>query len=167
MTRGAAIERPRVGGKPLIEGVRFKKLTVIPDERGRLMEMLRRDDEMFLGFGQAYLTSAYPGVVKGWHYHKVQHDHFIVVKGMMKIVLYDAREKSPTHGVVNEFFMGEHNPLLLQIPPLVYHGFKCISEQEALVVNLPTEPYRHDDPDEHRIPPDDPSVPYDWSRKDG
>jgi dTDP-4-dehydrorhamnose 3,5-epimerase len=164
---GTAAERPLVGGKPLIEGVRFKTLTVIPDERGRLMEMLRRDDEMFLGFGQAYLTTAYPGVVKGWHYHRIQHDHFIVVKGMMKIVLYDARDASPTHGVINEFFMGEHNPLLLQIPPFVYHGFKCISEQEALVVNLPTEPYRHESPDEYRVAPDDPSIPYDWARRDG
>ncbi|HEY3175857.1 MAG TPA: dTDP-4-dehydrorhamnose 3,5-epimerase family protein [Candidatus Polarisedimenticolia bacterium] len=168
MKEGAAVsERPKVGGKPLIEGVRFKRLDVIPDERGRLMEMLRCDDDLFIKFGQAYLTSAYPGAVKGWHYHKVQHDHFIVVRGMMKIVLYDARESSPTHGVVNEFFMGEHNPLLLQIPPYVFHGFKCISEHEALVVNLPTEPYHYADPDEFRVPAHDPSIPYDWSRKDG
>lgn len=159
--------REKVGGAPLIEGVRTKYLKVIPDERGRLMEMLRSDDDMFIKFGQAYLTSAYPGVVKGWHYHKVQYDHFIVVKGMMKIVLYDARESSPTHGVINEFFMGEHNPMLLQIPPFVYHGFKCISEQEAFVVNLPTELYRYSDPDEYRVPAHDPSIPYDWSRKDG
>jgi len=167
MSPSAQAERARVEGKPLIEGVRFKRLTVIPDERGRLMEMLRSDDDLFIRFGQAYLTSAYPGVVKGWHYHTRQHDHFVVVRGMMKIVLYDAREGSPTHGVINEFFMGEHNPLLLQIPPYVYHGFKCISEHEALVINLPTEPYRHADPDEHRVAPHDPSIPYDWSRQDG
>jgi len=155
-----------VGGKPLIEGVRVKKLKVIPDERGRLMEMLRADDDLFIKFGQAYLTTAYPGVVKGWHYHMVQHDHFVVVKGMMKIVLYDAREASPTYGVINEFFMGEHNPLLVQIPPLVYHGFKCVGETESLVVNLPTEPYNYDQPDEYRVAADDPSIPYDWSRRD-
>ncbi|HET6374185.1 MAG TPA: dTDP-4-dehydrorhamnose 3,5-epimerase family protein [Candidatus Polarisedimenticolia bacterium] len=160
-------EREKVGEAPLIDGVRQRRLKVIPDERGRLMEMLRRDDDIFIKFGQAYLTTAYPGVVKGWHYHKVQHDHFIVVKGMMKIVLYDAREDSPTHGVVNEFFMGEHNPLLLQIPPYVYHGFKCISPEEALVINLPTEPYEHGSPDEFRVGPHDPSIPYDWSRHDG
>jgi len=158
---------PLVGGAPLIEGVRYKQLKVIPDERGRLMEMLRCDDDLFLKFGQAYLTTAYPGVVKGWHYHKVQYDHFVVVKGMMKVVLYDARERSATRGVINEFFMGEHNPLVLQIPPYVYHGFKCISETESLVVNLPTEPYHHADPDEFRAPAHDPSIPYDWSRADG
>jgi len=73
----------------MIEGVMMKKLKVIPDERGRLMEILRADEEMFKGFGQVYMTTAYPGVVKGWHYHKKQHDNMAVVRGMMKIVLYD------------------------------------------------------------------------------
>ena len=54
----------------MIDGVMIKKLKVIADERGRLMEILRADDEMFTGFGQVYMTTAYPGVVKGWHYHK-------------------------------------------------------------------------------------------------
>jgi len=163
----ATLDKTRSASPPVIDGVKVKRLSVIPDERGRLMEMLRSDDALFKKFGQAYLTTAYPGAVKGWHYHKIQYDHFIVVKGMMKIVLYDARQESPTHGVVNEYFMGEHNPMLLQIPPYVYHGFKCISDQEAFVINLPTELYRYDAPDEFRVPPDDPSIPYDWSRKNG
>ncbi|HXI03757.1 MAG TPA: dTDP-4-dehydrorhamnose 3,5-epimerase family protein [Candidatus Saccharimonadales bacterium] len=155
------------GGAPMIDGADCRRLAVIPDERGRLMEMLRKDDPIFKGFGQAYLTAAYPGAVKGWHYHKVQWDHFIVVKGMMKIVLYDPREGSPTRGGINEFFLGDHNPAILQIPPFVYHGFKCISEAEALVVNIPSEAYRYDQPDEFRVPPHDNEIPYDWSRKDG
>ena len=151
----------------MIEGVRTKVLKVIPDERGRLMEMLRSDDEIFLGFGQVYLTTVYPGVVKGWHYHKKQVDNFVVVRGMMKVVLYDDREGSPTRGEVNEFFLGEHRPLLLQIPAGVCHGFKCIGQEEALVINLPTEVYRYDDPDEYRIDPHDNDIPYDWGRRDG
>jgi dTDP-4-dehydrorhamnose 3,5-epimerase len=151
----------------MIDGVKIKQLKVIPDERGRLMEMLRADDELFIKFGQVYLTSANPGVVKGWHYHRAQTDSMVVVKGMMKIVLYDARPGSSTQGEVNEFFIGEHNPLLLQIPPLVYHGFKCISMDEALVINCPTEVYNYQTPDEYRVDPHDPSIPYDWSRKDG
>jgi len=151
----------------LIDGVKVKKLKVIPDERGRLMEMLRADDDEFIKFGQIYMTSAYPGVVKGWHYHKVQTDNFVVVKGMMKVVLYDSREDSPTKGEVNEFFMGEHNPILLQIPPYVFHGFKCISETEAIVINCPTEVYNYRQPDEFRVHPHDNDIPYDWDRKDG
>jgi len=151
----------------LIDGVKIKKLRVIPDERGRLMEMLRCDDDLFIKFGQAYITTAYPGVVKGWHYHKKQTDNFAVVKGMMKVVLYDGREDSPTKGEVNEFFMGVHNPMLLQIPTYVYHGFKCISEEEAMVVNCPTEPYNYSEPDEFRVHPHENDIPYDWAGRDG
>ncbi len=151
----------------LIDGVETKTLKVLPDERGRLMEVLRSDDAMFTKFGQLYVTTAYPGVVKGWHYHKKQVDHFVVVKGMMKIVLYDNREGSPTKGVVNEFFMGDHRQILLKIPAGILHGFKCISDQEAIVINIPTEVYHYDKPDEYRMDAHSPQIPYDWSRKDG
>jgi len=152
----------------MIEGVKVKTLKVIADERGRLMELLRSDDqEFFIQFGQVYMTTAYPGVVKAWHYHKRQTDSFAVVHGMMKVVLYDNRPDSPTHGEVNEFFMGIHNPVLLQIPPLVLHGFKCIGETEGIVVNIPTTLYNYKAPDEHRIDPHSKEIPYDWAIKEG
>ena len=151
----------------MIDGVKIKKLKVMCDERGRLMEMLRSDDEVFIKFGQVYMTTAYPGVVKGWHYHKIQTDSFIVVKGMMKVVLYDSRKESRTFGEINEYFLGEHNPILLQIPKYVFHGFKCISEDEAMCINLPTETYKYDEPDEYRVDPHSKEIPYDWDRKDG
>ena len=90
-----------------------------------------------------------------------------VVKGMMKIVLYDSRDNSPTKGEVNEFFAGVHNPILLHIPVFVYHGFKCIGEEEAIVVNVPTERYNYDNPDEYRIDPHSVEIPYDWELKEG
>ncbi len=151
----------------MIEGVVVKKLRLIPDERGRLMEILRNDDELFIKFGQVYMTTAYPGVVKGWHYHKKQVDNMAVIRGMMKVVLYDGREDSPTFKEVNEFFMGEHNPLLIKIPPLVMHGFKCVSAEAAIAVNCPTEVYNYDNPDEFRVDPHNNDIPYNWSRKDG
>ncbi|HPC74815.1 MAG TPA: dTDP-4-dehydrorhamnose 3,5-epimerase family protein [Syntrophales bacterium] len=151
----------------MIDGVKIKKLRVIPDERGRLMEILRSDDDFFTQFGQVYMTTAYPGVVKAWHYHKVQSDNMAVIRGMMKIVLYDSRRESKTFGEVNEFFAGEHNPVLIHIPPLVFHGFKCISTEEAVVINVPTEAYRYREPDEYRVDPHTKDIPYDWNRRDG
>jgi dTDP-4-dehydrorhamnose 3,5-epimerase len=152
---------------PTIDGVIIKKLKVIPDERGFLMEMMRSDDDFFKKFGQVYLSVAYPGVVKGWHYHKKQTDHFTVVKGMLKVVLYDQREGSPTRGEVNEFFMGEKNPILIVIPPNVVHGVKGLGNEPGYLVNVPSEPYDYDNPDEYRIDPHGDEIPYDWDRKDG
>ncbi|OGW16217.1 MAG: dTDP-4-dehydrorhamnose 3,5-epimerase [Nitrospinae bacterium RIFCSPLOWO2_12_FULL_45_22] len=151
----------------MIHGVKTKRLKMIPDERGRLMELLRSDDDLFLKFGQVYMTTAYPGVVKGWHYHQKQTDNFVVIQGMMKVVLYDDRPESPTRGQVNEFFMGDYNPMLLSIPNLVIHGFKCISQHEAILINCPTEVYNYNNPDEYRIDPHNNDIPYKWDRKDG
>ena len=151
----------------MIEGVQVRKLRLIPDERGFLMEMLRSDWPEFEKFGQVYVTAVYPGVVKGWHYHKMQTDHFICVHGMAKVVLYDGREGSPTYGEVNEFIMGPLNPVLLKIPKGVYHGFKGISQEMALIVNVPTELYNYAQPDEYRLPAHNSEIPYDWARKDG
>jgi dTDP-4-dehydrorhamnose 3,5-epimerase len=151
----------------MIDGVVTKALKVIPDERGYLMEMLRCDDPFFQKFGQVYLSVVYPGVVKGWHYHHKQVDHFVIVKGTAKVVLYDRREDSPTHGEVNEFFLGDHNPTLITIPPLVLHGMKGVGQESAYLVNVPTEPYRYDEPDEFRVDPHSDEVPYDWGLKEG
>jgi dTDP-4-dehydrorhamnose 3,5-epimerase len=149
-------------GKNMIEGVKTKKLRVIPDERGWLMEILRADDELFEKFGQVYITTAYPNVVKAWHYHKKQTDNFTCIKGMMKVALCDAREDSSTYKEVNEFFVGDKNFIILSVPPMVYHGFKAIGTETAYFLSIPTLPYNYEKPDEYRLSPDTKEIPYDW-----
>jgi dTDP-4-dehydrorhamnose 3,5-epimerase len=153
--------------KQLIHGVQTKQLRWIPDERGKLMEMLRCDDPMFEKLGQVYITTCYPGVVKAWHYHRNQSDNMVVVKGMAKVALYDQREDSPTRGLVNEFFIGEDNPMIIHIPEMVLHGFKAYGSEPAYVVNTVTQPYNHQHPDEFRVDPFNNDIPYDWALKQG
>ena len=148
----------------MIDGVRVKKLKIIPDDRGRLMEILRADDEIFRKFGQVYMTTAFPGVVKAWHYHKKQDDNFTCVHGKMRLALYDARPKSPTYKEVNDFVIGLESPMLVHIPKNVYHGFKCVSDTESIVINTVTLPYNYKDPDEYKIDPYDNDIPYDWRK---
>ena len=157
----------KAGKAPRIDGVEVKDLKLIPDERGMLAEVLRTDDGIFKRFGQVYFTTAYPGVVKGWHTHKIQWDHFCCVHGLVKLVLYDPRDGSKTKGKANEFFLGPRNMKLVSIPPGVYHGFKCVGEQECIMLNIPTEPFNHASPDEFRAAWNDPKIPYDWERKNG
>jgi dTDP-4-dehydrorhamnose 3,5-epimerase len=151
----------------MIDGVRIKKLKVIPDERGRLTEIFRADDEFFEKFGQVYATTTYPGVVKAWHKHEKQADNLACVVGMVKVVLCDGRKKSPTFNEINEFFMGVHSPILIHIPAGIWHGWKCVSLEEALVVNAPTEMHNYKNPDEQRLDPHTGEIKYDWDRRDG
>jgi dTDP-4-dehydrorhamnose 3,5-epimerase len=150
----------------LIDGATTRALRVVPDERGWLMEVLRADDPEFTTFGQVYVSATYPGVVKAWHFHKHQVDHFACVSGMVKLVLVDTRDGSPTKGLVNQFFIGDQNPLLVRVPNGVYHGWKCISLTPSLVINVPDQPYHRDAPDEYRLDPHG-TLDYDWTRKDG
>lgn len=150
----------------MIDGVVVKNLKRIVDERGWLMEILRSDWKLFEKFGQVYVTTAYQGVVKAWHMHKKQTDHLTCVKGHAKIALYDGRDGSKTKGEINEFDVGEENPLLIKVPPEVWHGFKAIGET-AIVANVPTEMYNYEKPDEYRLSPDTDKIPYDWKLTPG
>jgi dTDP-4-dehydrorhamnose 3,5-epimerase len=150
----------------MIEGVKIKNLKVISDERGWLAEILRCDDEIFEKFGQVYVAAAYTDVVKAWHMHKKQTDNLACIKGGAKLVLYDGRNGSKTKGEINEFTIGEKNPLLVKVPPEVWHGFKAIGET-AVIVNAPTALYNYKNPDEHRLPPGTDKIPYDWKLKPG
>ena len=149
----------------MIDGVVIKKLHGNADERGCLTEILRSDDDIFERFGQIYASLNYPGVIRAWHYHKKQDDLWAVVKGMVKAVLYDSREGSPTYGEVQEVFLGEQNMILLKIPRGVIHGYKTIGVEPSLLLNIPTEPYNAAQPDEYRLPYDTDEIPYDWDIK--
>jgi len=149
-----------------IQGVTIKPLRFVRDGRGWLMEVIRSDDPLFQRFGQAYVTTARPGVVKAWHCHARQTDHFAVVAGAARIALFDDRADSPTRGAVMEVVAGEANPVLVVIPPGVFHGFKPEGDAPAHILNLPTELYDYDRPDEIRRPYDDAAIPYEWGPAD-
>ena len=151
----------------MIEGVEIKKLKVIADNRGFLMEMLRCDDALFEKFGQVYLSVCKPNIVKGWHYHKKQTDNFVVVKGNAKVVLFDKREGSSTKCQLQEVFMGESNPILLKIPPYVVHGITPVGNEPSYLINCPTLPYDYKIPDEFRIDFKSDEIPYDWGVEQG
>ena len=145
-----------------IEGVELFPLKKNCDERGYLMEVLREDFPIFEKFAMAYVSLNYPGVIRGWHYHKLQNDFFVCISGMIKVALYDPREGSPTRGEVNEFFLGEDNPQIIKIPVFVYHGYKTIGTKPSFLINFPTKLYDYKNPDEYRVPYNDPSIPYNW-----
>jgi len=151
----------------LIDGVVIKKLNPILDERGYLQECFRSDWEIFQKFGQAYITVAFPNVVKAWHSHKIQTDNMICIQGNGKLVLCDNRKESATYKKVNEIFFGEKNPILVSIPPNIWHGFKAMGGEKIMVLNVPTELYNYDEPDEYRLPYDSNEIEYDWDIKMG
>jgi dTDP-4-dehydrorhamnose 3,5-epimerase len=147
----------------MIDGVLVTPLRQIPDERGKIMHMLRVTDPHFEAFGEIYFSVAYPGVIKGWHIHTKQVQNYAVVSGRIKLALYDQREGSPTVGQLQEIYLGGENYDLVRIPTGVYNGFKAVGNEPAIVANCATVP--HDPGEISRLDPFDESIPYDWDLK--
>jgi dTDP-4-dehydrorhamnose 3,5-epimerase len=149
----------------MIHEVVYKRLTRHLDERGYVMEILRCDGPHFVRFGQVYISTCNPGVIKAWHAHKKQTDNFCVIKGTAKIGLYDGRPDSPTFGQTQTVVLGELEPALLQVPPMVWHGQMALGGEPSHLLNIPTEPYNPEDPDELRKDPFTPEIAYEWQVK--
>jgi dTDP-4-dehydrorhamnose 3,5-epimerase len=147
----------------VIDGVRVRPLQQITDERGAILHMLRSDAPEFEQFGEIYFSVVYPGVIKGWHIHDQMTLNYAVPVGMIKLVLYDDRQGSTTHGELMEIVTGERSYQLVTVPPRVWNGFKGVGTDPALVANCATIP--HDPEEIHRLDPFDPSIPYDWALK--
>jgi len=148
-----------------IDGVSVRNLRQIPDERGKIMHMLRANDPHFEKFGEIYFSTVYPGAIKAWHIHKEMTLNYAVVSGMIKMVLYDDRESSPTRSALMELFVGESNYCLITVPPLVWNGFKGVGGHPAIVANCATIP--HDPSEISRLDPFSPSIPYNWDLRHG
>lgn len=148
----------------MINGVKIKPLRRIYDERGAVFHMLRRDDPNFDKFGEIYFSSVYPGVVKGWHLHTKMTLNYAVIRGMIKLVLFDNRKGSSTHGEIMEIFTGEDNYSLITIPPRVWNGFKGIGTKTAIVANCSDLP--HDSKEIQRLDPlNNEIIKYNWDIK--
>lgn len=149
----------------MIKGIEVHPLRQIPDERGKVMHMLRADDPWFARFGEIYFSVVHPGAIKAWHLHKWMTLNYAVVSGMVKLVLYDDREGSPTRGELQELFTGEDNYLLITIPPGIWNGFKGIGGKAAMVANCATHP--HDPEEIVRMDPFSDRIPYRWEIRHG
>ncbi|TYQ12807.1 UNVERIFIED_CONTAM: dTDP-4-dehydrorhamnose 3,5-epimerase [Acetivibrio alkalicellulosi] len=149
----------------MIEGVIIKPLKRIPDDRGTILKMQECSDSEFKGFGEIYFSTIYPGVVKGWHLHENAILNYSVIKGMIRLVLYDGRENSSTYGEIQEIYMGDYNYCLVQIPENVWNGFQCVGNEIAIVADLITVEHSKDkmkrlDPHNNNI------IKFNWERKD-
>lgn len=145
-----------------LEGVLITPLKEIFDPKGSVLHMIRVDDSEYKGFGECYFSEVNPGSVKAWKLHTKQTQNFTVPLGKIKLVLFDNRENSGTRGKIQEIILGRpENYQRVKIPPKVWYGFTCISEEKALIANFTDIPH---DPDEsERLLESDSSIPFIWN----
>jgi dTDP-4-dehydrorhamnose 3,5-epimerase len=144
-----------------IEGVIVRRAVTQTDERGTLCEILNPA----WGVHPAPLVYVYqftvrPGKIKGWHSHRLHDDRIFISHGEVKVVLYDSRPDSSTHGLINEIFRSGLDRDLMVIPAGVYHAHQNVGSDDAGFISMPSRPYNHDDPDVYRLPVNNDVIPY-------
>ena len=147
----------------MIDGVKIIPKKQIIDERGKIMHMIRNDDDNFTKFGEVYFSYSHPNTVKAWHLHKRMTVNYVCVVGKIKLVLFDDRINSKTKGVLQEIFLTTENYSLVSVPPGIWNGFKSVENKFSIIANCSDIPH---DPDEmQRKSFDDPFFNYSWDMK--
>ena len=149
----------------MINQVKIKKIIRHHDDRGYFSEIIKMGEETFQDIRQTSFTKTYPGVIKAFHWHNQQFDIWFPVSGQLQVVLYDMRPDSPTYQQTQVIYAGEDNPLLILIPPKVAHGYRVLGNIPATLFYHTTKAYDPDNPDEERIPFNDPQINFDWETK--
>jgi dTDP-4-dehydrorhamnose 3,5-epimerase len=147
----------------LIDGISVREVLHVPRDHGVITEVFRPEwDPTGQPVVHIYQSRLYPGALGAWSCHAHNTDRLFVNQGNIKIVLYDGRDESKTAGTLNELHAGDARPFLIVIPPGIWHGLQNLGSEEALVLNMPTNPYNYEDPDHYRLPHDTPEIPYSW-----
>lgn len=150
-----------------IVGVSIKQLKTHGDNRGFFREVVRVSDPFFSGaeFGQWSHSLMQKDVVKAWHFHHRQTDWWYLPIGVIKTVLIDFREESPTYRQRMVLKMGdarvdpEAQAVCVHIPPGVLHGCRVLSD-EAHLMYITSMTY--DPTEEGRLPYNSSDVGFDW-----
>jgi dTDP-4-dehydrorhamnose 3,5-epimerase len=154
--------------QPLPHGVVFRDAVTHTDDRGTLCELFDPRWQWHGGpLAYAYFVTLRPGKVKGWAMHRLHDDRYFIMFGELEVVLYDARPDSPTRGLLAKVVLSEHRRRLMTIPAGVWHADHNIGSKDSVIVNLPTAPYDHANPDKYRLPIDTDQIPYSFAEKRG
>lgn len=147
--------------QPLPHGATFREVPTHCDERGTVVELFDTRwgwHDVPIEFVYSYTLR--PNRVKGWGMHLLHEDRYFVLSGEMKIVMFDGRENSPTRGQVSSIVLSSYQRRIFNIPQGIWHANWNIGSTDVIVVNFPTIPYEHANPDKYRLPLNCDEIPF-------
>ena len=146
----------------MIHDIKITPLKIISDDRGKVMHMLRKDSAIFDKFGEIYFSTIFKDSVKAWHLHREATLNYACIKGKVRLVLFDDREKSSTKGKYQEIILSPVSYVLVTIPPNIWNGFKNLDNEESIIANCLT--IAHNEKEMVRKDLFDKSFNYNWNK---
>lgn len=147
--------------RDLIDGVQVKDLRNIVTRNGLTTEVYRDEWSLWDGNPRHIIHVTFRAhAISAWHCHERQTDNIFVTDGTLRLALYDDRPESPTRGKLNVIHLSRAAPMLVVVPPMIWHGMKNLEAGVSSMINFFDRPYVYEDPDEWRLPEDTDQIPY-------
>jgi UDP-2-acetamido-2,6-beta-L-arabino-hexul-4-ose reductase len=116
----------------------FSYLTELrTDERGSLSELLKSQQ-----FGQIFVSTTHPGIIRGNHYHNTKTEKFIVIKGKGLIRFRDIRSDQ-----IISYEVNGHQPEIVDIPPGYTHSIENIGVDDMITLFWASQLFDQENPD--------------------
>ena len=126
----------------MIEGVKIHDQFIHKDHRGFLLRLVRKEHVVDRIFGDSYIVSSIPGVVRGNHFHKRTTEWFCLIKGKGCLGLKKGEQ-------VDFINLDDKNFKLIEIPPGIAHAIKNTGDEVMIFFAYADERFNPDDDDIH------------------
>ena len=141
-----------------INGVVLTPLKKIHHPNGDILHGIKKNDEGFCGFGEAYFSTIETSAIKGWNKHKRMTLNLVVPMGEVSFVICDNRQNSNSKGSFLRVDLSPFNYNRLTVPPELWLAFKGKSNNTNLILNIAD--IEHDPDEIERLDLD--QFDYDW-----
>ena len=135
-----------------MDGVILTPLKQINNPKGDIFHAMKKSDDGFDGFGEAYFSTVYKDDIKGWKKHSKMTLNLVVPVGKIDFVVYNEDSK--------EFFsvqLSQDNYQRLTVQPNLWMAFRGL-EENSMLLNLAS--IEHDPSESENIELE--SILYEW-----
>ena len=136
----------------MLDGVTLTPLKQVYNSKGDIFHVMRKSDNGFDGFGEAYFSTIKKEKIKGWKKHTEMTLNIVVPFGEIEFIIYDEN--------INFFFsvsLSQMNYQRLTVRPGLWVAFRGLKEYNILL-NLAS--IEHDSNESENVILSD--INYDW-----
>jgi len=121
---------------------RPRELTLHADDRGDLFEAIRAD-----GLGQVFISTSYPGITRGNHFHTHKVERFLVISGKAKI-----RLRKVLTDEIHVFDVSGDKLEAIDIPTLHSHNITNVGDEPLITLFWAGAHFDPDNSDTYFLP---------------
>ena len=111
-----------------MDGVVLTPLKQISNPKGDIFHVMKKSDDGFDGFGEAYFSAINKDDIKGWKKHTEMTLNLVVVSGEIEFVVYNDDSKT-----FFDMALSQDNYQRLTVSPNLWMAFKGLKENNMLL----------------------------------